>query len=449
MRTRPAPSAPAARAARASATEPRLAATTNVVAVAGHRRLLGQRELPARAARQPRRRAVRTPSTQLRRRVDVQLAGAAVEDDRGALGDVEHLGAGSDDHGDAPRPGQDRRVRRRAPLGQDHAGHQVQVEAGGLGGRQVGGDQDPCGGHPPSGLAGQRAQHLVADGADVGGPLAQVGVGQRGPAVARRRRGSPPTRRRPRRPSPMRALTSASISASASSERWASKMLACSAPTSRAVSGPDAARSRDAPRRPPRRCVATRPPARPRGWSSRSRAAGAQPADRADRDARRRRQRPVSRATARRRRGCGRRARRSRRTCASPARARARPPPAPAAPMARTSTSWPRSAAERRDPAEAAGRDRPGTGGQVAQLDRRVERPHLADQPGRGPGVQAVRVLDREDADDAPVPPGVRVRRPARAPASPGARPCRAARRAPRPRPRPGWRRRPRPRPRR
>ena len=64
------------------------------------------------------------------------------------------------------------------PCGEDDAGHQVEVQAGRLGGRQVAGDQDALGRHLPGGLAGQRPQHLVADRADVGGALPQVGVGQ-------------------------------------------------------------------------------------------------------------------------------------------------------------------------------------------------------------------------------------------------------------------------------
>ena len=72
-------------------------------------------------------------------------------------------------------------MRRRASLGEDHSGHQVQVEAGGLGRREVGGHQDSLGSHPTSSDAGQRPEDLVADGAYVGGTLAQVGVRKRRP----------------------------------------------------------------------------------------------------------------------------------------------------------------------------------------------------------------------------------------------------------------------------
>ena len=111
----------------------------------------------------------------------MQLAAAAVEEDRGALGDAQHLGAGRHDDGDVAGPGQDRRVRGRAPLGEDDAGHQVEVQAGRLGGRQVAGHQDTLRRHPPGGLAGQGPQHLVADRVDVRRPLPQVGVGQARP----------------------------------------------------------------------------------------------------------------------------------------------------------------------------------------------------------------------------------------------------------------------------
>ena len=60
----------------------------------------------------------------------------------------------------------------------------------------------------------------------------------------------------------------------------------------------------------------------------------------------------------------------------------------------------PQQGCQRRDSAQAPGRDRSDAGGEVAQLDRRVEGTHLADQAGSRSGVQPVRVLDREDSDD-------------------------------------------------
>ena len=60
----------------------------------------------------------------------------------------------------------------------------------------------------------------------------------------------------------------------------------------------------------------------------------------------------------------------------------------------------PHQGCQRRDSAQAPGGDRSDAGGEVAQLDRRVEGPRLADQAGSRPGVQPVQVLDSEDADD-------------------------------------------------
>ena len=65
-----------------------------------------------------------------------------------------------------------------APLRQDDAGHQVEVQRRGLCGGEVVGDQDTCGRHLARGLAGQGPQHLLAHRTHVRGALAQVGVGQ-------------------------------------------------------------------------------------------------------------------------------------------------------------------------------------------------------------------------------------------------------------------------------
>ncbi len=54
---------------------------------------------------------------------------------------------------------------------------------------------------------------------------------------------------------------------------------------------------------------------------------------------------------------------------------------------------------QRGDPAQASSGDRSAAGGEVAQLDRGVERTDLTDQTGRRAGVQAVRVVDREDTN--------------------------------------------------
>ena len=142
VRTSPAPSAPAASAARASATEPRLAATVNAVPsreTAGCSARASCRARPlgslAGALADTPRPAPSTAST-------CSSPVLPSSDDGGALGQGQHVAAGRHDHRDVPGPGQDRGVRGRAPVRQDHAGHQVQVQAGGLGGRQVVGDQD-------------------------------------------------------------------------------------------------------------------------------------------------------------------------------------------------------------------------------------------------------------------------------------------------------------------
>ena len=57
-------------------------------------------------------------------------------------GTLEHVAAGRHDHGDVAGAGEDRRVRGRAALGEDHAVHQVGVQPRGLGGCQVVGDED-------------------------------------------------------------------------------------------------------------------------------------------------------------------------------------------------------------------------------------------------------------------------------------------------------------------
>ena len=73
-------------------------------------------------------------------------------------------------------------------------------------------------------------------------------------------------------------------------------------------------------------------------------------------------------------------------------------------PEARTSTSWPCRAPSVATRLRLAGRHRPGAGGQVAQRDRGVETAHLADQPRSRPGVQAVRVSTVKTADDVVAP---------------------------------------------
>ena len=78
----------------------------------------------------------------------------------------------------------------------------------------------------------------------------------------------------------------------------------------------------------------------------------------------------------------------------------------------------PAEGAERGHAGQARGRGRTGSRVEVAQLDPRVVQPRLLHQPGGGPGVQAVPVGDLHDRGLG-ARAGRRVRRPARAPATP------------------------------
>ena len=200
MRTRPAPSAPAASAARASATDPRLAATVD----AACRR--GTRPAARRAARSlgPALGQLGGPRRGTRRAAPARGRRAARRSRRRGRSCVPS-GTSSTSRPAATTSGMSRARARiaacevGAALGEDDAVHQVGVQPGGLG--RASGPARPGRPRPTvcrAGLAGQRAQHLVADGADVVGALAQVGVGQLRPLRARPRRGSRP-RPRPRR----------------------------------------------------------------------------------------------------------------------------------------------------------------------------------------------------------------------------------------------------------
>src|SRR5439155_25875910 len=111
-------------------------------------------------------------------RVDRDLAAAAVEGEGGALRQVEYARPGADHGRDPLAAGDDRAVRGRAAEGEQQRADPVGVEFGGLGGGEVGGDQYPPAGRGGGGQAEQRAQHLVADRADVRRPRRQVGVGE-------------------------------------------------------------------------------------------------------------------------------------------------------------------------------------------------------------------------------------------------------------------------------
>ena len=118
VRTRPEPSAPAAKAVRASATEPTLAATMTGVP---SRTTAGS--LAWARWRRATLRQVDGPAPVL---LDLCGSGSTrtsparpVDDDLRPLGDGEDLAARGDDQRDAPRPGQDRGVRRGA-AGREH-----------------------------------------------------------------------------------------------------------------------------------------------------------------------------------------------------------------------------------------------------------------------------------------------------------------------------------------
>ena len=233
------------RPARASTTEPRLAATTIRVpsrVTAGSLADARGRGHDARPGRRPGPVARRPPPAS---GSTCDLAGGAVHDDRRALGHREHVAPGRHHERDAAGPGQDRGVRGRAPGRRARSPSPARCRGrrprAGVRSR---GDQDPSATawwlpHPR-----EHASYLVTHGADVGGTLAQVGVGQLGPLAARCRTGTRSRRRRRR-----------ARSRSAAGRRRASR-------SRRAASG---GRRRSRPRSPPtsrtvraRRCSMSR-----------------------------------------------------------------------------------------------------------------------------------------------------------------------------------------------
>ena len=79
-----------------------------------------------------------------------------------------------------------------AAAGEHHGRPRGAVQRGGLGRGQVAGHEDAVGACRRGRARRQRAEHLVADGTDVGGAGPQVRVGQRAQLGARRRRGGGP-----------------------------------------------------------------------------------------------------------------------------------------------------------------------------------------------------------------------------------------------------------------
>ena len=233
MRTSPASSAPAANAARASATEPRLAATRTCVPsreTAGSlararsrvRRSASSRCAPAGTPRPPPRRGSTWISP-----VAPSIDDAWFPRARPARRARPRRPAGC-----PAGPGEDRGVRRRAPGGEHDAAAPARCRvAAAWAGVRSRATRTPSASACVGRGAGERPAHLVTDRADVGRALAQVGVGQVGTTACsisvETARSMP---RRPRRPCRVRRLTSASISVSASRVRWASKMPASPRP---------------------------------------------------------------------------------------------------------------------------------------------------------------------------------------------------------------------------
>ena len=305
-----------------------------------------------------------------------------------------------------------------AALRQHDAHHEVQVEARRLGRGQVVGDQHPGGGHPPRGLAGESPQHLLAHRAYVGSTLAQVGVGQPGPLGLDLGEAARPRGRRTQAGAEPSLDVGEHLGVGQQREvrvedaRLGSAHLPC---------GHDPG-ALDLPAR-GSHCLHDAAPVRgglgDRFLGRRSRRR-AQLADRADRNPGRRRQRAVPTFRCSRPdlddvllglvepAGGQRQQVLDRLLCLGSGR--------PDLHLVAADSG------ERGDPAQAGGRHRPGTGGEVAELNRRVEGAHLADQARGRPGVQAVRVLHREDPDRLF---GARfTSRPHLRRARPGARPC-------------------------
>ena len=123
-------------------------------------------------------------------RVDHDDAFGSVNEDRGAVGDVEHVMTGADHGRYAERSSEDGAVGDWAAGGGDDAEHRAGVESGGLGRRQVSSHEDAGEGvGGPGSVSEQVSEDLVADRANVAGPGLEVGIGEaaRNGRQARRR----------------------------------------------------------------------------------------------------------------------------------------------------------------------------------------------------------------------------------------------------------------------
>ena len=150
VRTRPAPSAPAASAAGRRPPIRRWRQPRSAIPSRDTAGSLREREVLRPALGQ-----VRGPPLellqQLRRGIDVQLAGAAVQDDLRAFRDAEHVATGRHDKRDVARPGQDRGMRARHCRRPAPHLTTVGVQPGRLRGRQVAGDEHTFGHRLPGG----------------------------------------------------------------------------------------------------------------------------------------------------------------------------------------------------------------------------------------------------------------------------------------------------------
>ena len=141
------------------------------------------------AGRSPRRYRSRTSV----HRVHEHEPGRSVDDQRRSVGDVEDRRTRRHDGGDAERADEDARVRGGAAAGEHHGPDVPRIQGRGLRRVRSGATRTPSTASDGDGrLAGERTQHLVGHGTDVGGAGAQVGVGQRRPLLLDRGGGRRP-----------------------------------------------------------------------------------------------------------------------------------------------------------------------------------------------------------------------------------------------------------------
>ena len=119
------------------------------------------------------------PGADVGGRVDEVLAAGAVDGNGGAVGDRQHVGSGTDNRGNVLGAQQDHVVGVGTAVCHQHRDHLRRVQFGSFAGGQVVGDQHAAA-RGSRRDAEHRPQHLVTDGGDVGGAGLQVRVGQGG-----------------------------------------------------------------------------------------------------------------------------------------------------------------------------------------------------------------------------------------------------------------------------